>query len=62
MATRRHGPFKSKAQWRWAFATHQPFAHRWAEQIERSRGEKTGYRSLPRKKGRPSATTLKRLK
>lgn len=23
-------PFRSKAQWRWAFATHQRFARKWA--------------------------------
>lgn len=23
-------PFKSKAQMRWAYATHQPFAKKWA--------------------------------
>lgn len=45
------GPAHSKAQWRFLFATHKPFAHRWAEAIEASRGVKTGYRSLPARKG-----------
>jgi hypothetical protein len=37
-------PFKSKAQHRWAFATKQPFARRWAK--------KGVYKGLPAKKGR----------
>lgn len=41
----------SKAQWAWMFATHKKFAHKWAERVERSGGEKTGYRALPRRKG-----------
>jgi hypothetical protein len=45
------GPMHSKAQWRFLFATKKPFAHKWAEKIERTRGEKTGYRSLPTRKG-----------
>lgn len=44
------GPAHSKAQWAWMFATHQPFAHKWAEQIVAERGPKTGYHSLPRNK------------
>jgi hypothetical protein len=44
------GPFRSKAQWAWAWATHQPFAEKWAHQIEAERGKVTGYRSLPRNK------------
>lgn len=47
--------FASKAQWRWAFGTHQPWARRHAEATEVSRG---GYRALPRRKGRPTARTL----
>lgn len=43
--------FTSKAQWRWAYATHQPFAHKEAEKVVATRGKKTGYRSLPRRKG-----------
>jgi hypothetical protein len=45
------GPMHSKAQWRFLFATHKKFAHKWAEKIERTRGVKTGYRSLPDRKG-----------
>lgn len=47
------GPMHSKAQWRHSFlyATHKPFAHKWAEQIVAERGPKTGYRSLPVRKG-----------
>lgn len=62
MATRRHGPFKSQAQWRWAFATHKAFAKKWADQIVASRGKKTGFHSLPKRKGRPTATTAKKLR
>jgi hypothetical protein len=41
------GSFRSRAQWRWAFARKMPWARRWAR---RSRS----YNSLPRKarKGR----------
>lgn len=45
------GPAHSKAQWRWMYATHKPFAHKWAEQVVAERGPKTGYRSLPVRKG-----------
>ena len=40
----------SKAQWRFLFGTHKPFAHKWAEQVVAERGPRTGYRSLPAKK------------
>jgi hypothetical protein len=40
----------SQAQWRWAYATHQEFAHRWADEIVATRGKKTGYHSLPGRK------------
>ena len=40
-------PFRSKRQWRWAFATDQPFAHRWAH--ETPGGPKKRYRQLPAK-------------
>lgn len=33
------------------FATKKPFAHKWAEQVVAERGPKTGYRSLPERKG-----------
>jgi hypothetical protein len=45
------GPDHSKAQWRFLFATHKPFARKWAEQVVAERGKKTGYRSLPERKG-----------
>lgn len=45
------GPMHSKAQWAFLFATKKPFAHKWAEQVVAERGPKTGYRSLPRRKG-----------
>lgn len=41
----------SKAQWRFLYATKKPFAHKWAEQVVAERGPKTGYRSLPDRKG-----------
>lgn len=41
-------PFKSKKQWKWAFATGQPFARRWAH--ETKGGKKKRYRKLPSKK------------
>jgi hypothetical protein len=41
----------SKAQWKFLFATHKKFAHKWAERVERSDGVKTGYRALPARKG-----------
>lgn len=45
------GPAHSKAQWRFLFATHKPFAHKWAEEVVAERGKKTGFRSLPERKG-----------
>lgn len=45
------GPAHSKAQWRFLFATHKPFAHKWAEQVVAERGKKTGFRALPERKG-----------
>lgn len=44
------GPAHSKAQWRWMYATHQPFAHKWADQVVAERGKKTGFRALPNRK------------
>ena len=40
--------FKSKAQWRWAWATRQPWARRHAHATPG--GKKTRYRRLPRRK------------
>lgn len=45
------GPMHSKAQWRFLYATKKPFAHKWAEQVVAERGPKTGYHSLPDRKG-----------
>lgn len=44
------GRFLSKAQWRWAFATHQAFASRWAHATPG--GPKIRYKRLPTKKNR----------
>ena len=58
------GPFHSKAQWRWAFATKAPFAEKWAHQVEAERGKVTGFRSLPRNKsgGGASKTRAGRIR
>lgn len=40
----------SKAQWRFLYATHKPFAHKWAEQNVAEGGKKTAYHALPEKK------------
>lgn len=45
--------FASRAQWRWAFATHKPWARRWAETNETSVAQ--GYRAIPPRKRAPSA-------
>lgn len=50
------GPAHSQVQWRWMYATKQPFAHKWAEQIVAERGKKTGYHSLPRNKAGGGST------
>ncbi|AEG14708.1 hypothetical protein Desku_1121 [Desulfofundulus kuznetsovii DSM 6115] len=36
-------PFKSKRQWRWAFATKQPWAREWAEKTK-------SFKALPERK------------
>lgn len=41
-------PFRSKAQQRWAFATHQPFAKEWADMTKAQPG---GIRGLPERAG-----------
>lgn len=51
------GRMKSKAMWKWAFATHQPFAHRWARNTPG--GKDVRYRVLPTRKGPPTATTAR---
>lgn len=45
------GPMHSRAQWGYLFATRKPFAKKWADQIVATRGKKTGYHSLPARKG-----------
>ncbi|MGW6912578.1 hypothetical protein ACWGB8_01950 [Kitasatospora sp. NPDC054939] len=45
--TRKQGKVRSQAQWRWMFATKQPFARRWAGARKRAAGTTTGYRTLP---------------
>jgi len=46
--------FASRAQWRWAFATHQPWARRWAEANETSLAR--GYHRLSRRKSPPGTS------
>jgi len=46
------GGFKSKAQWRFAFGTHKPWA-RAAAHASRP------FKALPRRKGAPSARTVR---
>ncbi|AAN02063.1 gp9 [Mycobacterium phage Barnyard] len=43
------GRFRSKAQWRWAFANKKSWARKWAHKTPG--GKKVRYRKLPRKKG-----------
>jgi hypothetical protein len=43
-------PMKSKAQWRFLFATHKPFARKWAHQTP-------SYKALPRRKGAGTGKT-----
>lgn len=38
-------PFKSKNQWRWAFANEKPWARRWARKTK-------SFKALPKDKGR----------
>jgi len=49
----RTGGFKSKAQWRFAFATHKPWAREAAHKT--AGGPKVRYKRLPRRKGTPAA-------
>lgn len=48
---KRTGKVRSQAQWRWMYATKQPFAHRWARARKRTYGKNTDYRTLPARKG-----------
>lgn len=50
--------FRSKKQWRWAFATKQKFARRWAH--ETPGGKKVRYRRLPLRVGRPGRNRRRR--
>lgn len=52
------GPFHSKAQWRWAFATKKRFARRWAHRTPG--GPKVRYRRLPARKSAPGARSALR--
>lgn len=49
--------FKSKAQWRWAWATKKPWARK--KSHETKGGPKVRYRRLPERKGGPTARTAK---
>ena len=48
MAGKQGHRFRSKAQWRWAFATKKPWARRWAHGTP-------SFKALPRRKTRGSA-------
>jgi hypothetical protein len=53
-------PFKSVAQWRFAFATHKSWAHKWAHRTMAERGGvKVAYHSLPPRVGRPTGRTAR---
>lgn len=45
------GPMHSQKQWRFLYASKKPFAKKWADQIVATKGKKTGYHSLPVRKG-----------
>jgi hypothetical protein len=45
---RTYAGFKSKKQWRWAFASHQPWARKKAHKTKG--GKKVRYRRLPESK------------
>lgn len=57
MTGRGRKKFVSKKQWRWAFATHKPWADRWAKKTPG--GPKVRYRVLPTRKGPPTAGSLR---
>jgi hypothetical protein len=58
VAKQKIGKFRSKAQWRWAFATKQPWARKWAHQTPG--GKKVRYRRLPKKKRGTAGKKVKR--
>ncbi|MFR9794242.1 hypothetical protein ACL07V_37405 [Streptomyces sp. MB22_4] len=45
------GKVRSRAQWRWMFASKQRFAHKWASARKRTYGKKTDFQTLPPRKG-----------
>lgn len=49
--------FASKKQWRWAFATRQPWARKHAH--ETPGGKKVRYQRLPTRKRAPGARSLR---
>ena len=49
-------PFVSRAQWRWAYATGQPWAKRWAD--ETPGGEGTRFRRLPQRVDKKAVTVI----
>ena len=53
-------PHRSKAQWRWAFATKRPWARRWARQNKRKRPYKTLPRYVAGSKYRGTGRTRRR--
>ena len=48
MSPKKMHKFVSKAQWRWAFANHKTWAHRWAKRNKRSG---RSFKALPRRRG-----------
>lgn len=52
-----HPPIRSKSQWKYLFATHKSFAHRWAHQTPG--GKVIRYRRLPTRKTAPSARSAR---
>ncbi|MFI5649918.1 hypothetical protein ACIA71_01695 [Streptomyces anulatus] len=48
---RQRGKLRSRAQWRWMYATKQTFSKRWSRARKRSHGKITGYRTLPARRG-----------
>lgn len=57
---RGEGGFRSKAQWRWAFATKKSWARKKAHKTKG--GPKARYRRLPARKGAPGVRTTKRTR
>jgi hypothetical protein len=58
------GRMRSKKQWAFLFATHKPFAHRWAvattgTPVHGTPQGKAAYGRLPRRKGAPRARSVR---